>query len=775
MTPSELAELKFQLKKSLAENKISNVFEQLSTTIPSHNLGKINTLFLLQRDFNVLTELKIKGTYGLDVLSVKQAAFLENFMHFIDSLDLEDFIIQKAAAEDKRGLKRKTGSVLYGIPSKMTLKKERKCLVRLAFDESILLEDIPEGKDIHIKAIRRIDKRMEVEILDPSEKKVFSIRSVSTPVQRVEEDDYTEWIYFIKPLQEGIYELWLKVMVIILQEGEKIKKDIVLQEKIEVVTATEETEIGVEMKRAGLIFTIGLPAAEGIAGDTESVDAISGTGTSGSAGIFASALSKIVAIAIVAGIFIGGLMYLNKGSGESFSDQQQTDSLSLEEGALPGDETAENDLNGLTKVNLKPEEYLINPNRDTILQLPTMSSLAIPANTIVGMNNQLIPGLVSVKIREIHKANELIASGISMRYFDDQKKEWWLQTAGMFDIQAYYQGRPTKIAEGKAINVNLVSSVEGPYDFWQFDRQAENWNNLGLNANTRRLSVANELLKKEIAELKRQTANPPIAPKVYKTFKYDVSTIDMSCCPELQSIDGNNVYLTYAGNRSTEALDNNDWVNKRRWRQRTLKKSSKGAGIYEFVWRGDTIFTTFVRRAPESSVKEATKARYDSLKVEYDKKLSLLKEKQEVMERQSIFQRNVQVQGFGIYNFDVLWDKPDALFLAADFNVGDMSEAALQSMEVFLITGDQRVVIKYPNGWWNKFRFSPSSDNQLLAFLPGNQVGVFTQEDFQRELSNIRKAAQSRKPYVFDLQILDGAVHSLDDLAQVIVSNASEI
>jgi hypothetical protein len=182
-----------------------------------------------------------------------------------------------------------------------------------------------------------------------------------------------------------------------------------------------------------------------------------------------------------------------------------------------------------------------------------------------------------------------------------------------------------------------------------------------------------------------------------------------------------------------------------------------------------------VRASQATGISEATKDQYEEKLAEYERNLTRLNEKEEILERQASFTRAVRIQGFGLYNFDVILKRQDVVRLIAAFNIGDaaIAEEALQSMQVFLVTGDERVVIKYPAQLWENFVFSADADNQLLVFLPHNRVGVFTQDDFEREMRNIKQAANSHSPYEFDMHILDEEVHSLDDLSKV-VANSSE-
>ncbi|MCB9298684.1 MAG: hypothetical protein H6559_37045 [Lewinellaceae bacterium] len=783
MDHDQLLELKVTLKRLLADNEITATLQKLAALIPAAHNAKYNTLILFQRDFKVIKGQQQKGLHSADTLSRKQSAFLDNLINFIDDLALEDLYpgITPEKEGRQKGRKSKTGSVLYAIPHKMEIEEEQKCTVRLAFDESYLADEMFPGTDVSIRALRRIGSRMEVEVVDPGAEPVFSVRTISSPVQIVEEDDFTEWIYFVKPLKEGVHELWLKVIIITWQEGEKIKKDIVLQEKIEVVAhPVEEEEISWSLRHSGLIFTLGGPSVGGLEGGTdgspgtEAAEAVLTGAAGGSAGFLSTTLSKIAALAGAAAL-IGGLWYGAQSLGELENTAgvlitpAETEQAGNEEVVAGRAVLAKlSEVTPARGVEFAPHVFRIDPGRDTTLFLPSGSFVVIPAHTIAGPSGERLSGEVEVHVREIRKAHEVIASGIPMRYYNQHKQEEWFQTAGMFEVRAFRDGEPLKVAEGKAIEVNLVSDADGPYDFWEFDPAIGNWVKRAAGNVPARSRMPGNKLSREIEQLKRELSVPLPKPKQYEVYEYDVADIDISCCPELRPIAGK-IYLTHGGDEPALAREKHEpWLSKRRWLSRTLKRMEPGGRVYEFKWMGDTTFTTYVTPPPKSTEIDAAFALYDSLMEINKKKRLVLQRKEEMLDQQYAFRRSVQVEGFGIYNFDILWKREDMVVVAAEFGLEGLDEELRGQVMAYLITGGQRTVIKFPPHAWKDFRFSPRDDNQLVVLLPDGEVGVFRQKHFDRALNDIRSAAENGTPYVFDLDILKGEIRSAEDLQQII-------
>lgn len=138
------------------------------------------------------------------------------------------------------------GGLLYSIPGVMEVGQESRCEVRVAYDKARLLADFDTSKEHALRDIR-ISNLMEVELMDPAlgGTTAFAVRTISSAEQFIDPEDYTQWIFYVKALREGVYPLALKVTVIEVLEGRERRKEIVLEENIEVKTRlSEEPDTG---------------------------------------------------------------------------------------------------------------------------------------------------------------------------------------------------------------------------------------------------------------------------------------------------------------------------------------------------------------------------------------------------------------------------------------------------------------------------------------------------------------------------------------------------
>jgi len=131
------------------------------------------------------------------------------------------------------------GKLLHDIPNEMEIDVETKCTIRLAENTDILLKGHKESEYSTIIDIK-YSNSMYVELIDLNSKTNFSIRLISTKEQLIIDNDFTEWLFFVKPLNIGNHTLILKVSII--QEINKTKKvkESVLELKVDVNTKKKE-------------------------------------------------------------------------------------------------------------------------------------------------------------------------------------------------------------------------------------------------------------------------------------------------------------------------------------------------------------------------------------------------------------------------------------------------------------------------------------------------------------------------------------------------------
>ena len=229
MTTAELTELKRKLRQLLPDEGISAVINALKAALPEI-APKYSTVFQLETRLNMANRDKIRGVLSQEQLELAYNRIAADLIEFVDDLQEEDFAPTGAAA--------KTGSILYKIPSKMQLERETRCIVRLAFEEDVIIRNI-ELTDAVLKPVR-VSEVMEVALVDPNDEPVFEIREVNSAEQFLEKGDFTEWLFYVTPLRTGEFPLALRVSVVEVVAGKDRKKEIVLEETVQVLAEPDK-------------------------------------------------------------------------------------------------------------------------------------------------------------------------------------------------------------------------------------------------------------------------------------------------------------------------------------------------------------------------------------------------------------------------------------------------------------------------------------------------------------------------------------------------------
>lgn len=223
-------DIKRELREWVAEG-IPETIKALKAVLAPHSAW-LQELTLVEgrlKDANLSALRGIISNEDLQLLYNQLRAALLDIINAIEEKD-----VQPAKPASAGASKTRAGSILYCIPAAMQLHREHKCLVRIAFSEEQLLDNIKIGADARLQGIRVADV-MLVQMLDPSEPATFHIRSVNRAEQFLEEGAYAEWLFYVKPLAEGIFPLLLKVAVLELVNGKERQREIVLEEQVQII------------------------------------------------------------------------------------------------------------------------------------------------------------------------------------------------------------------------------------------------------------------------------------------------------------------------------------------------------------------------------------------------------------------------------------------------------------------------------------------------------------------------------------------------------------
>jgi hypothetical protein len=172
---------------------------------------------------------------------------------------------------------KKEGKVLYNIPTMMQVNAWTRCIIRLAWEEILIMEGlkIPEADRV-VESIR-LGSVMQVSLEEGRNGHNFEIDPISNQEQFIAEDDFTEWLFDVKPLNSGSFTLILRVTLVQIIEGKERKKDVVLERNVVTEAIVPQALARFETAETGLTPpTIAREGSSSLDLDKASSQAISG-------------------------------------------------------------------------------------------------------------------------------------------------------------------------------------------------------------------------------------------------------------------------------------------------------------------------------------------------------------------------------------------------------------------------------------------------------------------------------------------------------------------
>jgi len=250
-----LAVLRRQLEAQLRDNQLPEALNALLEQLPDGS-EKYRIVSALIARLNAANKERFRNTIALDEYQRRVDQVSADFFDLLSDLRESDFDI--SAKPTGSGKTAKRGSVLYRVPHTMPILKPTRCTIRVAVDEDAILENILLDEHVEIKSQVEISDVMSAEIIDP-EGSTFKINPLNTRTQLVRDTGYTEWIFNVTPLIEGVHQLLVKVSIMEIVPGfpDPIPREVSVMETVTIVTesaATDDMTL-LEFKSGGQSFS----------------------------------------------------------------------------------------------------------------------------------------------------------------------------------------------------------------------------------------------------------------------------------------------------------------------------------------------------------------------------------------------------------------------------------------------------------------------------------------------------------------------------------------
>ncbi len=389
----------------------------------------------------------------------------------------------------------------------------------------------------------------------------------------------------------------------------------------------------------------------------------------------------------------------------------------------------------------------VDPSKGGEFHFKTGTVIQIPEHAFVDKSGKIIEEPVMIELEEFHSASDIFLSGITMHYEQNGVDESF-ESAGMFRIDGSCNGEQIEVAKGKTLNVQLASSnKDSNYDFFQLNEKTAKWERLSATSasvNQSRQTLADSIQK--IAKSDNLNNMPNLPEKGALVLDIDV---DYRKYPQLRDFYG----LAWQVESSENAKELSDV----QWDYTNL--ISTGTGINDFKLRlsnAGQIKEVKVQPVISREERARLEKRYELARIEVEKARAIaLQNATTQMDAMFEFQRNLSVNGFGIYNCDrvIQYEQPVALepnYILNGIPIKNYSA-------LYLISNDNSAVAQY----LNTIKFDLGRENKLVFVLNDGKLGYVSNDQL---VASARKSEAEKKDLNIEIKVSKSSIKTPQDL-----------
>jgi len=442
--------------------------------------------------------------------------------------------------------------------------------------------------------------------------------------------------------------------------------------------------------------------------------------------------------------------------------------------------------------NLNPEfeSFLIDIAKGDTIELSSGTQILIPANALTDSVNHLASGEAMILYREFRNEIDLLLSGIPMNLeIGGELRQ--MQTAGMFELRAMQGVLELGLVEGKKIEVKFATDEGGTdYNFFALDDNSGKWEFQDYSKPEPNLE---RILIQETIEDLQPAFKIPFDEDYFilnynsfidvffgdnynKIYKFSDKPIYKTKAARfgLRTYDLYGNQVTYQGNQYPAAMMVWESVSGHVFPSWAISKYCEVKRISGSIYQlkvaetpGGRSFALNARLV--MPLKYLFRFSPKQWKDNYDETIAKIAVEEKRLSREATVFRTMQVAGFGIYNFDRLMKRDDAIKITAKFEInGPIDNEAYHIKYVYGIPGDGKSVIKINTYDLEEFYLDPTDSNfRFLTVLPDDKIGIFAAWQYSNiDFENL--AAKENPTYTFVMRVQPQEINSESDLNHVL-------
>ena len=370
--------------------------------------------------------------------------------------------------------------------------------------------------------------------------------------------------------------------------------------------------------------------------------------------------------------------------------------------------------------------FRMNSNKTKVVKTDKGSRVTIPKDSFIYKESrEPVTGEVDIEFIEYSTIGEIIASGIPMVYTGADSIPQQFESAGMFEISASKDDKELALAEGKTIKVELATDVDGNFNFYELDDERKNWELKDTDC----YPVPNKYKVEQEVELEEAIEAQPAAPKTVISYKKGDRLFDVKLHnqhdPMFKTLNG--VMWKYTGSdpKKDPTLDP-----KFRDAYELVNLEPIDTSVLQFrLSFSNDIEKIQVIAAPvfKGRLLDRENARISGIFEEIAKYVAQQKALELALEQESKLLRVFNISKLAVYNYDRQYKDPRTIGLNADFVLADGEST--ESMNIYLIPTEKRVVVKYTPYTKERFRINLDERNKLIAISENSTVYFLSIKD----------------------------------------------
>lgn len=389
----------------------------------------------------------------------------------------------------------------------------------------------------------------------------------------------------------------------------------------------------------------------------------------------------------------------------------------------------------------------VDPEKGGEFHFSTGTVLRIPELAFTDSKGNVIHEAVQIEMEEFHSASDIFLSGITMHY-EQNGEDAPFESAGMFRLEGSCNGEEIQVAKGKTLGVQLASKTnEANYDFFQLNEKNGKWERLSAtaaSANQSKQALADSIQMVMNTDL--QSSMPSLPEKGALVLDLDV---DYRKYPQLRDFYG----LAWQVDKS----ENADEISDVEWDYSKLVSTGRGINDFKLELSNSTESKS-VKVQPVISREERArleKSYAKAIEEEAKARAASIQSANVRMNSMSDFQRNLSVNGFGIYNCDrtIQYERPVALNPTYLLNGQELK----QLPTYYLVSNDNSAVSQYQKG----FKMDMNRENRLLFVLDNGKIAYVTKEQLDAAGDLAKRGKESQ---ILELQQANKDIKTPDDL-----------